>query len=50
MTSSLALAAVVLAGGASRRMGRDKATLPYDGTPGSPTLVERVVSVVRARC
>ena len=27
-------------------MGRDKATLPYDGT----TLVERVVSVVSPRC
>ncbi|VEG56747.1 molybdopterin-guanine dinucleotide biosynthesis protein A [Mycolicibacterium aurum] len=31
-------------------MGRDKATLPYDGAPGSPTLVERVVSVISARC
>jgi molybdopterin-guanine dinucleotide biosynthesis protein A len=31
-------------------MGRDKATLPYDGAPGSPTLVERAVSVVGARC
>ncbi|WP_082909246.1 molybdenum cofactor guanylyltransferase [Mycolicibacterium iranicum] len=50
MTWSLPLAAVVLAGGASKRMGRDKATLPVDGSPGSPTLVERVVSVVSARC
>jgi molybdopterin-guanine dinucleotide biosynthesis protein A len=40
------LAAVVLAGGASRRMGRDKATLPYHGA----TLIEHIVSVVRQRC
>lgn len=40
------LAAVVLAGGASRRMGRDKATLPYRGS----TLVEHVVSVVKQCC
>lgn len=31
-------------------MGRDKATLTYDGAAGSLTLVERVVSVVSARC
>lgn len=31
-------------------MGRDKATLPYDGPAGSLTLVEHVVSVVGARC
>lgn len=40
------LAAVVLAGGASRRMGRDKSTLPFEGT----TLVEHMVSVVKQRC
>lgn len=50
MTSSLPLAAVVLAGGASRRMGRDKATLVIDGPTGPTTLVERAVSIVAARC
>ena len=50
MTSSLPLAAVILAGGASRRMGRDKATLPFDEPTGPTTLVERVVSIVRSRC
>ena len=46
MTTPVSLAAVVLAGGASRRMGRDKATLSYAGK----TLVEHVVSVVSTRC
>ncbi|MGE2733131.1 molybdenum cofactor guanylyltransferase [Mycolicibacterium vaccae] len=50
MTSSPPLAAVVLAGGASRRMGRDKATLPVTGPSGAQTMVERVVDVVSARC
>ncbi len=50
MTSSLPLAAVVLAGGASRRMGRDKATLVIEGPAGPVTLVERIVSIVSARC
>jgi molybdopterin-guanine dinucleotide biosynthesis protein A len=43
---SAALAGVVLAGGASRRMGRDKATVVYNGR----TMVETVVAVLKERC
>jgi molybdenum cofactor guanylyltransferase len=46
VTPPVPLAAVILAGGASRRMGRDKANLSYEGT----TLLERMVSVVSPRC
>ena len=41
------IAAVVLAGGASRRMGRDKATMAH---PAGPTMVEYAVSVLKSRC
>jgi molybdopterin-guanine dinucleotide biosynthesis protein A len=44
--SPVPLAAVILAGGASRRMGRDKATVMFAGK----TLVEQVVSAVSPRC
>ncbi|MEU0496025.1 molybdenum cofactor guanylyltransferase [Mycobacterium sp. NPDC006124] len=40
------LAGIVLAGGASRRMGRDKATLELDGR----TFVERAVQTLAGRC
>ena len=47
------LAAVVLAGGASRRMGRDKATMPHPrphaGRAGI-TMVEHTVEVLSNRC
>jgi molybdenum cofactor guanylyltransferase len=46
--STAPLAAVVLAGGASRRMGRDKATLGHPD--GSGTMVEYTVGVVSSRC
>jgi len=46
VTPPVPLAAVILAGVASRRMGRDKASLPYKGT----TLLERTASIVSPRC
>ncbi|WP_369798384.1 molybdenum cofactor guanylyltransferase [Mycobacterium sp. URHB0044] len=44
------LAAVILAGGASRRMGRDKATLTVPGRTGGTTLVEHTVATLGDRC
>jgi molybdopterin-guanine dinucleotide biosynthesis protein A len=58
VTKPASLAGVVLAGGASLRMGRDKATMPVpaellgskDGSEAPITMVEQVVSVVGQRC
>ncbi|GAY15434.1 molybdenum cofactor guanylyltransferase [Mycobacterium sp. shizuoka-1] len=48
MSTPAPLAAVVLAGGASRRMGRDKATLPHPG--GGATMVEFTARLLGTRC
>ncbi|MEZ0354718.1 molybdenum cofactor guanylyltransferase [Mycobacterium sp. SA01] len=48
MSTPAPLAAVVLAGGASRRMGRDKATLPHPD--GGATMVEYTVAMLSSRC
>lgn len=50
MTPPVPLAAVVLAGGASRRMGRDKATVVIDAPSGPTTMVEHIVATVSPRC
>ncbi len=53
MPDAVSLAGVVLAGGASQRMGRDKANLTIPepaGGPGARTMIERVVDVVAQCC
>lgn len=50
MPDTVSLAGAILAGGASRRMGRDKASMPVPGSSDGRTMVEHVVGVVRQRC
>ena len=49
MDAGAALAGVVLAGGASRRMGRDKATMAHPDGRGI-TMVEHIVTVLATHC
>src|SRR6201998_782068 len=53
MPDAVSLAGGVLAGGESRRMARDRATLPTPGSAGgssATTMVEHVVGTVGQRC
>ncbi|MGO9925181.1 MAG: molybdenum cofactor guanylyltransferase [Mycobacterium sp.] len=53
MPDAVSLAGVVVAGGESRRMGRDKAGLPIPGSsagPNATTMVEHVVGILGQRC